>query len=67
MAMNSDKTLTASEGQEDDDLSSAETVHSAEQDASDLYVEVPINVFKNHTVGVLDILFLQKSGLRKNL
>ncbi|GBP00106.1 Retrovirus-related Pol polyprotein from transposon opus [Eumeta japonica] len=36
MATNSDDTLTASEGQENDDLSSAATAHSAEQDGSDL-------------------------------
>lgn len=52
MAMSLDETLTASEGREDDDFSSAATIHSAEQDASDLipHVEVPINVFKNQII-----------------
>lgn len=52
MAMNSYETSTASEGREDDDLSSTETVHSAEQDASELipHVEVPINVFRRQII-----------------
>ncbi|XP_046810940.1 uncharacterized protein LOC124420803 [Lucilia cuprina] len=52
MDVGSDDTLTASEGRDDDELSSGATVHSAERDASDLipHVEVPINVFKNQII-----------------
>lgn len=45
-------TETASEGRRDDDLSSDATIHSADQDSTDLipHVEAPINVFRNQII-----------------